>query len=108
MRLDAPPEGSPAPLDALLKKLRAEYVQELPQAIAVLEEALQFLGHDPARGDSVVRWAAHRLAGSGGSYGFPAISAAAREAEHASAAELAAAVERLISLLRSVAAVGSP
>lgn len=64
-----------------LQELRREYLADSPKRMAELRE----LGARLARGDSTAladcRQAFHRLAGSGGSYGFPHVSARSREGE---------------------------
>jgi HPt (histidine-containing phosphotransfer) domain-containing protein len=68
---------SPLREDPELADLVAEFVAELPQRVGAMERA--------AAGGAweEVRRLAHQLKGAGGSYGFPAISAAAREVENA-------------------------
>ena len=58
---------------------------------------------DPAAAVKLRR-IAHALRGSGGTYGFPEISAAAARVEDAHATELIACVDTLISLLNDTAA----
>jgi len=64
-----------------LQELRREYLADSSKRMAELRE----LGARLARGDSTAladcRQAFHRLAGSGGSYGFPHVSARSREGE---------------------------
>lgn len=83
-----------------MEELQAIYRQALPAHIAKLEAARSAGDTDAAR----VRRIAHSLRGSGGTYGFAEISAAAARVEDASGAELSASVDRLIELLRAVAA----
>ena len=62
------------------RELQREYLAELPTAIADLRQNIEAM----RRGEDVVaelRTGFHRLAGSGGSYGFPEISEIARAAE---------------------------
>ena len=62
------------------RELQREYLAELPTAIADLRQNIEAF----RRGEDVVaelRTGFHRLAGSGGSYGFPEISEIARAAE---------------------------
>jgi chemotaxis protein histidine kinase CheA len=65
-----------------LQALRREYLADSPKRVA----ELQALSARLARGDlgalADCRQAFHRLAGSGGSYGFPRVSTTSREAEH--------------------------
>ena len=64
-----------------LQELRREYLADSPKRVAELRE----LGARLAGGDSTAladcRQAFHRLAGSGGSYGFPLVSERSREGE---------------------------
>jgi HPt (histidine-containing phosphotransfer) domain-containing protein len=67
--------------DDAYRELQREYLQELPTALAELRSNVEAL----RRGESVapaLKTGFHRLAGSGGSYGFPEISEIARGAEH--------------------------
>ena len=62
------------------RELQREYLAELPTTIADLRKNIEAFRH----GEDVVaelRTGFHRLAGSGGSYGFPEISEIARAAE---------------------------
>lgn len=74
------------PLEAGMKVLRAEYLADAPERVRELSGALGRLrAHDhSALGDLQLYF--HRLAGSGGSYGFPEITSRSRAAEHAVAA----------------------
>lgn len=77
--------SSPAdPDDALeraLRQLRAEYLAEAGQRAAELWSALARVQNGDAGGLDAVRMRVHRLAGSGGGYGFPAITRTAQEAD---------------------------
>jgi HPt (histidine-containing phosphotransfer) domain-containing protein len=89
--------------------LQREYLAELPATL------LDIRGDRLRRGDEGVaaslRTHFHRLAGSGGSYGFPAISTVAREAEQwlrtgpspSEAPRLDAAVTRLEEIVGEAA-----
>ncbi|HEV8599785.1 MAG TPA: Hpt domain-containing protein [Gemmatimonadales bacterium] len=98
-------------MDAMMQEyflqLRRQYVRE---SAARLEELSQDLAacraRDPEALDSL-KSRFHKLAGSGGSYGFPAITAASREAEewigeHAAPDEAGFAI--LERAIRSIAA----
>jgi CheY-like chemotaxis protein len=76
--------------------LRTLYRQALPARIAALEAAC---GADD--GDAI-RAIAHALRGSGATYGFPSVTAAAGAVESASADELMARTLDLIAVLRGV------
>ena len=70
-------------LKAEMKALRAEYLAESPERVRELSEALGRLrARDAAALGDLHRYF-HRLAGSGGSYGFAEITTRSREAEHA-------------------------
>ncbi len=75
-----PPDADDA-LARQLRQLRREYVDESVRRV----EDLRRLSARLAQGDSealaALRQAFHRLAGSGGSYGFPLVSSHAREGE---------------------------
>ena len=66
--------------EAAYRELQQEYLDELPKIFAELRSDIDSF----RRGEKVVpalRTGFHRLAGSGGSYGFPEISDLARTAE---------------------------
>jgi HPt (histidine-containing phosphotransfer) domain-containing protein len=67
--------------DDFLRELRAEYVAEGNGHLAALRADIAELGNGTPGAAATLRGRLHQLAGSGGSYGFPAISAIAREAE---------------------------
>jgi diguanylate cyclase (GGDEF)-like protein len=70
------------PLDRAFQELRREYLATMP---ARLDELRSDIGlHRAGSPDAAasLRARLHRLAGSGGSYGFAALSRIAREAEH--------------------------
>jgi chemotaxis protein histidine kinase CheA len=74
------------PLEAAMQGLRAEYLADAPERVRELSAALGRLrAHDQTALADLQRYF-HRLAGSGGSYGFPEISSRSRAAEHAVAA----------------------
>ncbi len=92
--------------DEAYRDLQREYLEELPRLFADLRADIESFRH----GESVLpalRTGFHRLAGSGGSYGFPEISEIARTAERFVATEPAAteadaldeAVKRLEAVL---------
>ncbi len=80
-----------------LQELRREYLADSPKRMAELRGLSDRLAHGDAGALADFRQAFHRLAGSGGSYGFPLVSTKSREAEHlvqrlaAAGAELTAA-----------------
>ena len=68
-------------LSAAFEGLRREYIAEAPARLAELRKDVQaFKVGEPDAAQSL-RTRFHRLAGSGGSYGFPAISDISREME---------------------------
>jgi len=70
-------------LKAAMKALREEYLAASPERVRELSEALGRLrSRDAAALGDLLR-CFHRLAGSGGSYGFPEITDRSREAERA-------------------------
>ncbi len=104
------------PIDQAFLELQREYVAELPARLAELREDLDAFrrGFDGAAGSLKVRL--HRLAGSGGSHGFPEVSEIAREMERwleagsvpGEAETLNQAVTRLESVIRRVSAQFTP
>jgi diguanylate cyclase (GGDEF)-like protein len=96
------------PLDQAILELQREYLAELPAQLDEIRSeiaAFQAGQHDAA---TSLRTRFHRLAGSGGSYGFPEISSIAREVEQWIAAgppssesrRMVEAVERLDGVVR--------
>lgn len=77
--------------------LRSFYRQALPARIAALEQARVADG-----GDAVIRSIAHALRGSGATYGFAEITAAAGAVESAEADELLDRTEELIAVMQRV------
>jgi chemotaxis protein histidine kinase CheA len=70
-------------LEAAMRALRAEYLYEAPERVRELSAALGRLrAGDTSAFEDLERYF-HRLAGSGGSYGFPKITERGRTAEHA-------------------------
>jgi HPt (histidine-containing phosphotransfer) domain-containing protein len=69
------------PVAAALRELRRGYHAEGPTRVAELQRGLAALraGEDGAETSLTVL--CHRLAGSGGAYGFPQVSTVARELE---------------------------
>lgn len=68
-------------LNDALAELRREYLSEAPARLAELrKDVAAFRAGEPDAAQSLIR-RFHRLAGSGGSYGFPEVSEISREAE---------------------------
>ncbi len=65
----------------ILESLRREYLAEAPARLGELRKDLAALRAGEADAVASLKTRFHRLAGSGGSYGFPAITSASREAE---------------------------
>jgi len=65
----------------LLRGLRRDYLAESAERMAELQADLARLRSGAADAAAGLKGRLHRLAGSGGSYGFPEVSAIAREAE---------------------------
>ncbi len=66
-----------------LRGLRREYLLGAGERLSRLERALDLLGRHPGDPEAIggVRKELHGFAGSGGTYGFPGVSAAGREGE---------------------------
>jgi chemotaxis protein histidine kinase CheA len=88
--------------------LKAWYREGLAARIEALEAALTTLRSGAPEAHASIRRIAHSLRGSGGTYGFPEISAAAAAVEEADAADLASRLEALFATLRSVRATREP
>jgi chemotaxis protein histidine kinase CheA len=111
------------PLAEVLRTLRRDYLRDAPQRVAELREQLAAVERGDAAALDTLRRSLHRLAGSGGSYGFDVVSSSARAGEHAARralerggppgtddlAELRAAVERVdAAFAEARSAEGSP
>ena len=70
------------PLAEVMRTLRREYLQGAPQRVAELRSLLERVGAQDAGALDELRRAVHKLAGSGGSYGFEVVSTTSRAAEH--------------------------
>src|SRR5215207_6432043 len=100
------------PLDDAMLELQREYLAEFPERIEELRADIA--AFRAARPDAAasLKTRFHRLAGSGGSYGFPEISVVAREMEQWIATKpapgesprLEDAIDRLIALFRQARA----
>jgi len=93
--------------DEFFEELRREYLAEAPARLNELRKDLEALraGEPDAAASLKVRL--HRLAGSGGSYGFPDVSSAARAAEQwlgANQTPDAAGVELVAGMIDQLAA----
>ena len=83
--------------------LKTFYRSALPARINALTAACDALGSGDAAAEATVRQIAHSLRGSGGTYGFPNISAAAAAVEQAPARALVERAGELIAILRTEA-----
>jgi diguanylate cyclase (GGDEF)-like protein len=87
-----------------MEELRRMYRQGLAARIQALAALLQAPEGAAGDGAASLRRIAHMLAGSGGTYGYPEITATARAAENSPDAELRGRIGALIEVLRRVAA----
>lgn len=69
--------------DDYFQRLRREYLAEAPARLGELRKDLAAVHAAEPDAVASLKTRFHRLAGSGGSYGFPAITTASREAERA-------------------------
>jgi len=69
------------PVAEALRELRREYHAESPARVAELRRVLALLSGGDERAETDLTVLCHRLAGSGGAYGFPGVSVAARAME---------------------------
>jgi diguanylate cyclase (GGDEF)-like protein len=105
------------PLDDALVELQREYLAEFPERLDELRADISAFRALRPEAAASLKTRFHRLAGSGGSYGFPEISVVAREMEQwmatkpvpGEAPRLDEALDRLAALFRQAqAAVGRP
>jgi HPt (histidine-containing phosphotransfer) domain-containing protein len=87
--------------------LKAHYRKALPARIAALEAGRGPMAAGAAEAWTEVRRLAHSLRGSGGTYGFPEVTEAARLLEDAPESDRPRQLEQLLEVLRKVAAGGS-
>ena len=69
------------PLFVALRALRGEYLADAPRKITELWNALARVQNGEPGAVGELRTLVHRLAGSGGAYGFPVVTERARAAE---------------------------
>lgn len=69
------------PLEAMMKKLGRDYLRDSPARVAELRAALGAVEQGAAGAIDTLRRLLHKLAGSGGSYGFDDVSTSARAGE---------------------------
>lgn len=102
-------------IEGKLARLRRAYLARLPDRVAKIEAAAGAVGGDPSSaagraGVEALRFLAHKLAGSGGTFGLAAVGAAAEDVERACetlleapSADARADLDRLIGALRDAA-----
>lgn len=84
--------GTPQDIHAQLRALQRDYAARLPDRAAEVATRFEALrARWCPREATELRRLVHNLAGSGASYGFPAVSTGARRVEHALDAAIAAA-----------------
>jgi diguanylate cyclase (GGDEF)-like protein len=96
-------------LDSKLLELQREYLSSLPERLDELRDDITALQQGATDAAGSLRTRLHRLAGSGGSYGFTDLSAIAREGERwliahpgsADTSPLASVVERLATAVQA-------
>jgi diguanylate cyclase (GGDEF)-like protein len=91
--------------DEFFEELRREYLTEAPARLAELRKDLAAVRSGEAGAAASLKGRLHRLAGSGGSYGFPEISRVSREAERWLGANPSPALDALEPLETSIAAI---
>jgi diguanylate cyclase (GGDEF)-like protein len=105
------------PLDEALAEVQREYLATFPERLDELRADIAAFRALRPEAAASLKTRFHRLAGSGGSNGFPEISAVAREMEHwmgtkpapGESPRLDGAVDRLAALFRQAqAALGAP
>ncbi len=74
-------EDAPNPLEVAMQALRAEYLADSPERVRELSAALGRLRAKDAAALADLQRCFHRLAGSGGSYGFPLVTDRSRAGE---------------------------
>lgn len=85
------------------EEIREKYRSGLSERIAELERFKNQPGFPDASALAAVRKIAHQFKGSGTTYGFPELTEAGAAVEAASPAALTAALDRLLSALKSAA-----
>jgi HPt (histidine-containing phosphotransfer) domain-containing protein len=98
--------GSDAQFDEIYQQLRREYLSEADDRLAELRADAATFAAGEAEAIRSLKTRFHRLAGSGGSHGFPEIGRIAREAEQWIASGPApdgAAQERLAQAIQRLA-----
>jgi HPt (histidine-containing phosphotransfer) domain-containing protein len=86
------------PVADALRSLRRAYLDEAPARVAELRRAAAGLPDRDEAAETTLATLLHRLAGSGGAYGFPAVSVTARELERVVRSEPTWTADRLAEL----------
>ncbi|HTR00662.1 MAG TPA: response regulator [Candidatus Acidoferrum sp.] len=92
----------------MFEELKQQYRQTLPDKIAAIRAMLQELRDGRKEADDKLRLLAHTLHGSGSTFGYPEISAAAKAVELAPGDELLKHLTQLIRVLVAAAANDEP
>jgi CheY-like chemotaxis protein len=91
-----------------MSDLRQYYRQAVIGRIAEIADALARRTAEPDIAAAAIRRAAHSLRGSGGTYGFPDVSAAAATTEDAPDSELDSTARALLAVLQDISADVQP
>jgi diguanylate cyclase (GGDEF)-like protein len=89
-----------------MEDMKRLYIEALHARIDALEAAKKALGSGELEAEDSIRRLAHTIRGSGTTYGFPEITAAAAKVEDAKQNDLIDALEELLAILYTVAAQG--
>ncbi len=84
----------------MLDDLKAQYLQSLHDRINTIKTLVRDYRSGDTEIDQKIRTLAHFLHGSGATFGFPEISAAAKEVEHAPEKELIRKLTHLVKVLK--------
>lgn len=90
------------PLAAAIRTLRVEYLKEAPLRVAELQTLLGRAEQGDGGALDELRRALHKLAGSGGSYGFAELSVRSRAGEHEAQRLLELGAPVAVSQLRAL------
>lgn len=83
----------------MLEELKEQYRLSLPEKVKTIRSLLNDLRAGNSEAQASLRLLAHSLHGSGTTFGYPAISAAARTVEHASAEQILPELANLVRVL---------
>lgn len=93
--------------DALNEELLGEYINALQKRIERIDSLLVKLAEGNVKADENIRLLGHSLHGSGGSFGFPEISAAGKAVEDAGHDDIHAKATHLKAVLEDVVAANA-